>query len=503
MTFTDFKSRFINQYKGDIKDPILTTILQTLEAYQEEVQDQLLLSTYAQRSDQVSDGLFEVLRRHLFGQMFPGPAYVVLQSTLREVKTAQPVLLEQAHYFNVQDKEGAKVLFAPQYPTWIVPANTNDVRVDSYGDDLMLGFSIFTSNLQEIENGEVSIFTGDIDPLLAERLRCRITQTTGFKVIENRRKSVIRTKYPGNYNIIDDFFLTPYDSRFIKIPFDIFIAASSSRGKDDLIWIPFPGLGEFAQELEKKPTLNSFLTWNMVEMESLAMPVDQFRYNIPITAHKLKETIITSVTDLGADPPIEYINASTVLDPGYPFQYTTSVDIHKDEIVLAFSPPPSGTVKVQYCQYDIGDECINIASGRSFGLYQGIDERVKSAQSITPTHRIESLNNKEYIWNYFRSLLASRQRWLTKDDLRAAIIGYPPFSHQSDLVKSNDISFEEKVGRVKGFLTPFTEIKIPVNDGGLLDEPDKSYFEQQIGSYIRAKTVNGNFIRINLVSAEE
>ncbi len=503
MTFIDFKSRFINQYRGDIKDPILTTILQTLEAYQGEVQDQLLLSTYAQRSDQVSDGLFEVLRRHLFGQMFPGPAYVVLQSTLREVKTAQPVLLEQAHYFNVQDKEGAKVLFAPQYPTWIVPANTNDVRIDSYGDDLMLGFNIFTSNLQEIENGEVSIFTGDIDPLLVERLRCRITQTTGFKVIENSRKSVIRTKYPGNYNIIDDFFLTPYDSRFIKIPFDIFIAASSSKGKDELIWIPFPGLGEFAQDLEKKLTLNSFLAWNMVEMEALALPIDQFRYNIPITAHKSKETIITSVTDLGAEPPIEYMHAATVLDPCYPFQYTTSVDIHKDEIVLAFSPPPSGTVKVQYCQYDIGDNCINIASGRSFGLYQGIDESVKSAQSITPTHRIEALNNKEHIWNYFRSLLASRQRWLTKDDLRAAVVGYPAFSQRSDIVKSNNISFEEKVGRVKGFLTPFTEISVPVNDVALLSEPDKSYFEKLLGLYLKSRTVNGNFLRIKLVSVED
>jgi hypothetical protein len=52
-------------------------------------------------------------------------------------------------------------------------------------------------------------------------------------------------------------------------------------------------------------------------------------------------------------------------------------------------------------------------------------------------------------------------------------------------------------------LTPCTEIKIPVTDDGLLSEPDKSYFEQQISAYIRGKTVNGNFIRIKLVSAEE
>jgi len=503
MTSTDFKSRFVSQYKGDIKDPILTTILQTLEAYQEEVKDQLLLSTYSQRSDQVSDGLFEVLRRHLFGQMFPGPAYVVLQSTLREVKTAQPILLEHFHYFNIQDKEGVKVLFTPQYPVWLVPSNTNDVRIDSYGDDLMLGFNIFISNLAEIENGEVSIFTGDVDPLLVERLRCRIVQTAGFKINKNKKKSVIRTKYPGNYNIIDDFFLTPYESRFITIPFEVFITAASGKAKDDLIWIPFPGLGEYAQELDKKLTLNSFIAWNMVQMEALALPIDQFRYSIPISNHKSKESIITSVMDLGSDPAIEYVHAATVLDPGYPFQFTTSVNIHKDEIVLAFSPPPTGTVKVQYFQYDIGDDCINIASGRSFGLYQGIDERVKSAQSITPTHRLDAMNDKEYIWNYFRSLLASRNRWLTKDDLRAAIVGYPPFASRTDIVQSGNISFEEKVGRVKGFLTPFTEINVPVKTEKLLSEPDKSYFERQIGLYLKNKTVNGNFLRINLIPIEE
>lgn len=73
MAFSDFKMRFASEYKGDVKDPVLTTILQTLDGYQQEIQSQLLLSVYAQRSDQISDGLFEVLRRHLFGQMFPAP----------------------------------------------------------------------------------------------------------------------------------------------------------------------------------------------------------------------------------------------------------------------------------------------------------------------------------------------------------------------------------------------------------------------------------------------
>ena len=121
-------------------------------------------------------------------------------------------------------------------------------------------------------------------------------------------------------------------------------------------------------------------------------------------------------------------------------------------------------------------------------------------QSLTPTHRIEAINNKENVWKYFRSLLASRNRWLTKDDLRAAIISYPPFANAGNFVAANNIEFEEKVGRVKGFLTPYTEIKVPISEGELLIEPDKNYFERQLGLYLKDKTVNGNFVRVNLVS---
>ena len=336
MTSNDFKSRFISQYKGDIKDPILTTILTTLETYHQEVQDQLLLSTYSQRGDQVSDGLFEVLRRHLFGQMFPGPAYVVLQASLREVKTAHPILIEQAHYFNVQNIEGDKILFAPQYPAWIVPSNSNDVKVKTVGNDLLLGFNIVLNNIKNVENGEVALFTNDADPLLIERMRCRLSQTDGFKKNHNTKKSVLRTKYPGNYTIADDYFVTPYESRFINIPFEVFADAASGKPNEDLIWLFFTGLGKFADQLEKKLTINTFLAWNIVQMESEATPIDQFRFSIPIINHESKETIINSVYDMGNDPSIEYTDAATVLDPGYPFQYSTSLDFQRDGIILAF-----------------------------------------------------------------------------------------------------------------------------------------------------------------------
>ena len=37
-----------------------------------------------------------------------------------------------------------------------------------------------------------------------------------------------------------------------------------------------------------------------------------------------------ALLDLGYDPSREYLNAATVADPGYPFQYTTSVDPARD-----------------------------------------------------------------------------------------------------------------------------------------------------------------------------
>ena len=500
MPSTDIKARFHEAYEGDIRDPILTTLLDTIEAYQEDVQDQLLLTTYAQRSDTVSDGFFEVLRRHLFGQLYPGPAVVILQASLREVATAPPVRFEQHHYFSIQDQEGEKVLFAPQHPTWIVPALTNDVKLQVYGDDIMLGFNVVAKNLRQAPDGFVSVYLGEADPLLVERLRCRLP---GESRPPAPPATVLSVDYPGRYTYLNEFFHSTYENRYLRIPFEVFASLAARRSGDEVIWIPFQGLGPLAPQLEKKLLINTFVGWNIVEGGATGIPVDAFRQRMQITDHRNRETIIVTVSDRGTDPPTEYVHAATVMDPGYPFQYTTSSDIHRDEIILALSPPTTGEVKIRYYQYDVGDLCINIASGRSYALHQGIDERVKSVQSLTPTHRLNALSDKVMIWNYFRSMLASRHRWLTRDDLRAAVKTFPAFSGNSSLVKTEKIAFEEKVGRVRGFLTPFTEILVPVRDRALLAEPDRSHFERELGLYIKQKTVSGNFVRVKLLSAEE
>jgi hypothetical protein len=412
--------------------------------------------------------------------------------------------VEQSHYVSLQDQDGNRILFAPQQATWIVPAHTNDVRLEVFGDDLSLGFSMVVESLQAQPDAVASVFTGNVDPLLVERLRCRLPQPIDRGTTGTSQHAVIRERYPGIFNTTAEFFHTPFQSRFLNVPFDLLQSAGRSARGDEVVWIPFQGLAPFANELNQKLTLNAFPVWNLVEREMLAVQVDTFRYRLPIASHETQETIIVSLEDVGTDPPCEYIDAAATADPGYPFQYTTAANIRRDEIVLALSPSPTGDVKVRYLQYDLGESCLNIAAGRSFGFYQGIDERVKSVQSLTPTQRIDVLNDKERVWDYFRSLLASRNRWVSRDDLRTGVTMFPPFSSHRKIVLKEKIRFEEKVGRApKGFLTPFTQITVPVRERAILEEPDRTYFERELGLYLKSKTVNGNFVRVKLISPDE
>jgi hypothetical protein len=499
MPLSDIRMRFVSEYRGDIKDPVLTTLLQAIDAYQADVQNELLLSVYAQRSDQISDGLFEVLRRHLFGQMFPGPVYAVAHASLRDAETVSPVVLEQHHYLSLQDSEGNRVLFAPQEPVWVVPSFTNDVQVQTSGDDLMLGLSVPVQNLRESPEGRARIYAAGVDPLLLERLRCRVPQGEGAE--DPAVRSPLRPQYPGVLTIVDDFFHTPYATTFLDIPFPLL---ENVAVKDGVAWLPLPGLGEFGPELDRRLTLNAFVVWNMVHGEMLAIQTEGTRYRVPVSGPGNQETILVRVEDLGSDPATEYANASGVTDPGYPYQYSASVDPSREDITLSLSPAPGGEVKVQYVQYETGDYCANIAEGRSFGLYKGVDERVKTVQLLNATHRLEVLGDKQRIWEYFRSMLVSRNRWLTRDDLRAAVNAYPPFGGRRNVLVREKIGFRELVGRApKGYLTPYTEVQVPVRERSLLQDPDRAHFERRLESYIRKRSVNGSFVRVVLVSADD
>jgi len=501
MPLSDIKMRFVSEYRGDIKDPVLTTLLQAIDSYQSDVQNQLLLSVYAQRSDQISDGLFEVLRRHLLGQLFPGPVYAVAHASLRDADTVVPIMLEQHHYLSLQDSEGNRILFAPLEPVWIVPSFTNDVQVQAVGDDLMLGLSIPVRNLREAPDGRVRVHAAGVDPFLLERLRCRLPQPTDAGENAGPVRWSLRPQYPGVFTIADEFFQTPYALSFLDLPFTLL---ENAAVKDAVVWLTFPGLGEFASELERKLTLNGFVVWNMVHGEMLAIQSEGSRYRVPVAGPGNQETILVTVEDLGTDPAIEYANAASVADPRYPYQYTASVDPGREDIHLSLSPPPGGDVKVRYYQYETGDLCVNIAEGRSFGFYQGVDERMKTVQLLTSTHRLEALSDKQRIWDYFRSMLVSRNRWLTRDDLRAAVSTFPAFGGRRNVIVREKIGFKELVGRApRGYLTPYTEVLVPVRERTLLQDPERTHFERQLELYIKKRSVNGSFVRVVLVSADD
>lgn len=505
MSYTDLRTRFAEKYKGDVKDPILNMLLDTIDAYQNDVQEKMLLSIYSSWSQDIPDGLFEVLRRHLFGQMFPGPAYSVAQASLREANDAIPIKLETYHHLSLQDDEGNKNLFTPQKSVWIAPAFSNDVSVESEGDNLILGFQIVRKNL-EMEEGDglVSLFAENIPTIIMERLRCRIAQFSRFFESSVEKKSYFRSSYPSAQNINSDFFEIPYSSLFINIPFSVFLEHGFIKGDDNKIYLQFGGLADYEKKLYKKLTINAFPVWNVVEKEvTIQNTFSSFRYALPELHSETKETLITSVKDIGKEPPVEYINSATVMDPGYPFQFTSAVDKATDSLMLAVTPQPEGELKVRYYQYDLSDLSIDIPAGKPFTLYMGMDEHLHSVFTIVNTSRNEAINDKERIWTYFRSMLASRNRLLTKSDMNAAIKSYPPFGGNYEIIDFENVVFQEKVGRVKGFLTPYTEISIPVLIDGLLKAPDKPYFEREIGLYLKNKTVNGNFIKVKLIPKEK
>ena len=495
----DLKSRFDQLYEQEIHDPVLGTILRAMESYQQEVQNELLLSIYAERSDTISDGLFEVLKRHLFGHMFPGPAFVVAYATLKE--NAAPQRLLPSHYFSVQDTEGNKVLFAAQSPCWVVPGK-KEVRVDSYGDDLRLVFDIVADAIPDAADEYVSVYCEpEVDVLLAERLRCRIAEQAPQVLQRKLPVSPLRPRFPGKLNAIDEFFHTPHDSRFLHIPFSLLRKGSRKPGEG--VSIPFIGLGGSAGVLQKKLTLNAFTAWNLEEEFRDAMPAENGQFYFDLPDADAMQAVIANAEDQGADPPIEYLDAAATMDPGYPYQYTTSLDIKRNEVYLAMSPSPTGTVRVRLHHYNLGTSCIGLPPGSSMQHQKGIPEQVKAAYTISPTHRLEAVEDKQRVWSYFRLLIASRNRWLTRDDLRSAVLSFPPFAAKKSVVRQEKIGFEEKVGRVRGFLTPFTEILVPIYEKSILHQPDLSYFERQLGLYIKSRTIHGNFVRTRLVPAEQ
>ncbi len=499
MSFIDLRTRFMENYRGDIKDPILNMLLDTIDAYLNDVQEKQLFSAYSYWNNdrELPDGFFEVLRRNLFGQMFPGPAFAVAQASLREVKDAEAMELETYHHLSIQDSEGNKVLFSPQIKSWLLPSLANDVKAFASGDDLELGFTILPGSLNEREPKLISIYADNVETFILERIRCRIAQITGYFESSRPRNSVFRSTYPSTYSLWNDFFGAPYQYNFLYIPDSIFFKKGLLRYDQDIYWLKIPGLAGYASELNKKLTMNAFLIWNMTELESTIFYSDDgYRYHLKDAGFEHKETIISSVRDIGKEPPQEYYNSAAVMDSSYPYQFTSFANKPADELVIAVNPVPEGDLKVSYYQYDTSDTVINRPAGIPLTLYKGLEERLHNVQTVTLTSRNDALIDKKAIWDYFRSMIAGRNKWMTKDDIKSAVRSFPAFVNRNKYFDFDNIGFEEKVGRVRGFLTPFTEISVPVSLKELLRNPDRVYFERELGLYLKSKTVSGNFLQV-------
>lgn len=494
MLSTDLKTRFLNLYKGDIKDPVLYILLDSIEAYQKDQFDKLILSSYSNWSGQISDGMYEVLKRNLLGYMFPGPIFSVSEASLRDVKNSNPLKLESYYPLNLQDSEGNKNLFCVMKPVWIIPSFNNDITVKTKGENLLLGFNVILNDEIE-ENVFLSIFSKNADPLILERIRCRITDTNERKSYQ----SVFSNFYPNSQNFKNELFQSPYESSIIEIPLQQFLK-KSTIDENGTYWLELTGLAEYSKSIEKNLTINSFVVWNLIEKEYVCLDsLDGSKFVINNLQLNKYETTISKVVDLSTDNLIEFVNSSYTLDPSYPYQFTAFPHPDKDCMILNLIPNVRGSIKVHYYQYDLSDLTINIPAGRPFSLYEGLDENLKNVQTLVPTSRNELLNDKSKIWDYFREQISSRNRILSKDDIKNFILSYPPFAQLKESIINSEIEFEEKIGRLKGFITPYTEIKIPINIKSVFNNIDKPYFEREIGLYLKSKAVVGNFVKVSLI----
>ncbi|TAK64518.1 MAG: hypothetical protein EPO24_03235 [Bacteroidetes bacterium] len=521
MTFVELRDLFEEEYAGEIRDPVLDSILHAVHAYQDDIQNRLLLSVYARHTTGISDAFFEILCRHLFGQMFPGPAYIVLHGMLRD--GTGPIKLEQGMYFDVQGRapngDERQVSFAPMQSTWLIPSyKDNDIAVEPSGNDLLLGFPLQTKHLGGSQETAISVFIDSDNLFLIERLRCRLYEL-GSRIDEEKKDvNPLLDEQPTRLRIAKDFFVTPFEARTLRIPVHLFRNAISGKGGNEVIQLRFQGLGDFAPELDQKIKMNSFLAWNMVEHEDWIFGNKEstggsFRFSIRNGSLKTHTTIVKSVVNEEGGEQRRYLDASSALDPLFPFQYTSTVDSDNDAILLSLSPVPHGEVKLSYFMYDTSPVATGIPQGKPFTMGQGIEKGIRTIQSLSEAQRVNVSTNKEAVWEYFRSMIASRGRWLTKDDLRGGIAAYPPFASLRSAINFDDIRFRESVGRIPyrdsnnqlqfGFLTPYTDIEIPVREQALLNNPDKDYFRKRLTGYLKQRTIQGNFLQVKFIPEED
>lgn len=494
----DMRRRFFEKYRGDIQDPILKTILDTIDTYNYDLQNDLLLTASDILDDDISDGFYEIFVKHLFGQLYPGPIYTVAQAKLMDARSSNAFKLEKYHHFSMQDLQGNNVFFSPIKECWIVPSFTNDIGITTSGNDLVLILNILKDNLDN--EGFAYIYFDSNDNLLIERLKYRIFRLSGYYEPFYQSESSFGGVFPLISDFKSDFYQTPYLTKFIKIPVSYLKRLNYGDDSNSII-LTIEGFAKYSRAFEKKLTLNCFPLWNLIQKEQILSSInDKNLYFLNDTNNAKFETFIKKVADTANQNEIEYFSQKDIVNPLYPYQYSTIYNNERNGILLSLNPQPAGNIKVEYLQYDTTENSDELSKGRSLTLYMGLDEIISNMQTIVNASRNIISKNKKHIWDYFTNMIASRNRFLTKEDIRVGIISYPLFAGNKIVADKSEIEFEEKVGRIKGSISTYTEISVPVQIPDLLISPEKDFFEREIGLYLKSKTVTGHFLRVKFIN---
>lgn len=495
MLLSKFRTKFYEKYRGDLRDPVFDIILDTFDSYNSEVLEHYLLSIFQSSNNEIPDAFFEVFKKNLFGAFYPGPVYCITQASLRNVKESSALKLYNDTIFNLQDSIGNKNILCPVYENWIVPAYKNEVEVRSSGSNLLLGFDLTIDNINFDDNPFVSIYFHDIDSFTIERMRAVFSQNC---ILADYPNEPINFAYPSNLHFSKHFYSNPYKSKFILIELESFIRKLQKY--DDLYWYDLNGLGELSSLLVNRLKINSFTLWNFINRENtISIKQNDYYFELKDLSLNSMETIISRVWDIGFSPFREHFDSSIISDPNYPYQFTSSIDKDRDLIKLILKPNPEGDIKVQYYQYDLNDLIMNIPSGKPLTLFKGMDENLKSVFTITETKRNLAINSKKNVWDYFTNQVSSRNRLLSKQDLKYGIQSCPFIESQSNQILFDNIVIEEKIGRVKGFITTYSEISVPIKSFQKLSKYEINFLERSVGNYLKDKTVQGHYLRVKFI----
>lgn len=504
----DIKKYFKDQYAtGASLDPIIDIVLSSINLQFEELQNQYLIDVYPHKKLKNFDAYYELLRRNLLGALFPGPVYSVAEANSKP--GAGSIKLDSSAHFRYQTESAALVTFSPCKEVLIVPAASNEIIVKESKGDLFLGINAKIES-EEPKLGNLLIYFRDENIGLLQKLKSYSWQVVNAEGNPEEIKiydSGINHRFDDNtfplqVQIYEEFINSPFDSSFLMLPIECFAGREKSKifdDEDSLLWLKINDLGDLADKFTGNLFINCFPVWNMISFQDEdAKFIGGSSYHLNLKDTSNSEIFIRSVKDYSGDEFIEYFDEKTILDPAYPYQYSFLREFKKQEATVRLSKKAKGTLKVVFDKYDYSDE-FNELIPKTLEI-SGLQEVVTSVSLIKPTQRMRIVTDSSMIWDYFRSNLNGRRKWVTKNEVKDAVKKFPAIALYPQ-IKPDDIYFKKRVGRIDGLLTPYTDIIIPYSE--FLPPEEESKLIELLTDYLQSRSTLGNFIIIHFEKAED